>query len=243
MRLLLEAGADPNAELDSTGCCLSTLVDHKKWGNHPAREAYDLLIEYGAVDPDEVDFSKHPQEVVEQVFPIHWIEHVDDVEKWAKHYGTERLKNLWWGLGPHSRPGRKTMKALIRHGHDVNRTDWWGRTLLQAEAAEGNLDRAKMLLEFGADLHSIDVQSHTNALGYAARNGRVELVKFFLAQGADKNPDVPEWAKPLTYAKHYLEDHTTRYSEQAHDQSRLNGHRTNQPKSAYEEIIHLLSQP
>ena len=34
----------------------------------------------------------------------------------------------------------------------VNRTDWWGRTLLQAEAASGNLDRAKMLLEFNAEL-------------------------------------------------------------------------------------------
>ena len=241
MRLLLEAGANPNAELDSTGCCLSTLVDHKKWGNHPAREAYDLLIEHGAVDPDEIDFAKLPQEIVEQVFPIHWMESVEDVESWAKHYGTERLKDLWWGLGPHSRPARETMEALIRHGHDVNRTDWWGRTLLQAEAAEGNLDRAKMLLDLGADLHSIDVQSHTNALGYAARQGRVEMVKFLLEQGADTNPDVPEWAKPLRYAQDYLEDHATRYSEREHDQSRLNGHRTNEPASSYEEIIQLLS--
>ena len=133
------------------------------------------------------------------------------------------------------------MKGLIGHGHDVNRTDWGGRTLLQAEAANGNLDRAKMLIEFGADLHAIDVQGHTNALGYAARQGQVEMVKFFLEQGADKNPDVPEWAEPLTYAKDFLEDHTTRYSERNHDQSRLNGHRTNESELAYEEIIHLLS--
>ena len=241
MRLLLEAGANPNAELDSTGCCLSTLVDHKKWGNHPAREAYDLLIEHGAVDPDEMDFAKLPLEVVEQVYPIHWMKDVAEIESWAKHYGTDRLKDLWWGLGPHSRPGREAMEALVRHGHDVNRTDWWGRTLLQAEAAGGNLDRAKMLLDLGADMHSIDVQSHTNALGYAARNGQVAMVKFFLEQGADKNPDVPIWAKPLTYAKDFLKDHETRYSERGHGQSRLNGHRTNQPASAYEEVIELLS--
>ena len=241
MRLLLEAGANPNADLDSTGTPLSTLVDHKKWGNHPAREAYNLLIEYGAVDPDEIDFAKLPQEIVEQVHPVHWMESVEEIEKWAKHYGPERLKDLWWGLGPHSRPDREAMEALVRHGHDVNRPDWWGRTLLQAEAAAGNLDRAKMLLDLGADLHAIDVQSHTNALGYAARQGRVEMVEFFLEQGADKNPDVPTWGKPLTYAKDFLEDHATRYSEKENDQSRLNGHRTNQPASAYEEIIQLVS--
>lgn len=241
MRLLLEAGANPNAGLDSSGCCLSVLVDHRKWGNHPAREAYDLLIKYGAIDPDEVDFAKLPQKIVEEVEPIHWMETVESFDRWAKHYGTDRLKDLWWGLGPHSQPDRKGMEALIRYGHDVNRPDWWGRTLLQAEAAEGNLDRVKMLLDLGADLHWIDVQSHTNALGYAARQGRVKMVKFLLEQGADKNPDVPEWAKPLRYAQDYLEDHAVRYSEREHDQSRLNGHRTNEPTSSYEEIIQLLS--
>ena len=216
-------------------------MDHKKWGNHPAREAYELLIEFGAVDPNEIDYARLPQEIVEQVHPIHWMNRVDDIENWAKHYGPERLKDLWWGLGPHSRPGREAMKALVRHGHDVNRPDWWGRTLLQAEAAEGNLDRAKMLIELGADLHLIDVQSHTNALGYAARQGQVEMVKFLLEQGADKNPDVPDWAKPLRYAKDYLTDHQARYSERENDQLRLNGHNTNQPTSAYEETIQLLS--
>ena len=243
MRLLLEAGANPNAELDSTGCCLSTLVDHQKWGNHPAREAYDLLIEYGAIDleSDVELFRTQSLEVVDLVYPSHWINSVEVVEAWAENFGDERLKNLWWGLGPHSRPDRKTMEALIRHGHDVSCTDWWGRTQLQAEAAEGDLDRAKMLLDLGADLHSIDVQSHTNALGYAARNGRVEMVKFLLEQGADQHPDVPEWAQPLRYAQDYLDDHATRYCEDAHDQSRLNGHRTDQPESAYEEVIRLLS--
>ena len=241
MRLLLEAGANPNTELDSTGTPLSTLVDHKKWGNHPAREAYELLIEYGAVDPDEIDYAKLPLEIVEQVHSIHWMTDVADIENWAKHYGPERLKDLWWGLGPHSRPGRAAMEALIRHGHDVNRPDWWGRTLLQAEAAEGNLDRAQMLLDLGADLHPIDVQSHTNALGYAARQGQVDMVKFLLEQGADKNPDVPDWATPLRYAEDYLKDHQTRYSEKKNNQLRLNGHNTNEPTSAYEEIIKLLS--
>jgi len=242
MRMLLKAGANPNAQLDSTGCPLSTLVDHKKWGNHPAREAYDILVEHGALDSDDdiEMFKNHPLEVVDHVYPSHWMNSVKVVEAWAENFGTERLKNLWWGLGPHSRPDRETMEALICHGHDVSCTDWWGRTQLQAEAAEGNLVRAKMLLDLGANLHSIDVQSHTNALGYAARNGQVEMVKFLLQQGADKNPDVPEWAQPLRYAKDYLEDHQTRFSKEEHDQSRLNGHRTNQPASAYEEVIQLL---
>ena len=243
MRLLLEAGANPNANLDSTGCCLSTLVDHKKWGNHPARSAYDLLIEYGAIDieSDAELFASQPLEVVDSVYPSHWMNSVETVEAWAENFGTDRLKNLWWSLGPHSRPDRETMEALIRHGHDVNRPDFWGRTLLHAEASEGNLDRAKMLLDLGADLHSIDVQARTNALGYAARNGQVEMVKFFLEQGADKTPDVPEWAQPLKYAQDYLADHAALYSDKTHDQSRLNGRQTNQPESAYQEVIQLLS--
>jgi len=243
MRVLLEAGANPMADLDSTGCPMSTLVDHKKWGNHPAREAYDLLIEHGAVDSEsDIDlFETLPLEVVEQCYPIHWMNSVELVECWAKNFGNDRLKDLWWGLGPHSRPNRETMESLVKHGHDLNRTDFWGRTLLQADAAEGLLDRVKMLMDLGADIHSIDVQAHTNALGYAARNGHVDVVKFLLEQGADKTPNVPEWAQPLRYAKDYLEDHATRYSDKAHDQVRLNGHRTNQPESAYEEIIQMLS--
>ena len=67
------------------------------------------------------------------------------------------------------------------------------------------------------------------------------MVEFLLEQGADPNPDVPEWAAPLRYAKDYLEDHATRYSERKHDQARMNGHQTNQPTSAYEEVIGLLT--
>ncbi|MEM7385898.1 MAG: ankyrin repeat domain-containing protein [Verrucomicrobiota bacterium] len=241
MRLLQKAGVDPKDDLDSSGRSLRALVEGRKWGNHPAREAYDWLTEHGLIDPNNLDYAMLPQEIVQHVEPIHWLEGVESVENWAKQYGPERLIDLWWGLGPHSRPDRETMEALVRHGHDVNRTDWWGRTLLQAEAAEGNLDRAKVLLDLGADLHAIDVQSHTNALGYAARNGQVEMVRFFLEHGADKTPDVPVWAFPLTYAKNFLEDHETKYSETANGQSRLNGHRTNQAASAYEEIIGLLS--
>ena len=239
--LLLEAGANPNAGLDSTGCCLSVLVDYRTLENHPAREAYDLLIKHGAVDLDLLDFDTHPQEIVEEVFPVHWIEDITTVEKWAKNYGTDRLKDLWWGLGPHGRADRKTMEALIGYGHDINRADWWGRTLLQADAAEGDLDRVKMLIDLGADPQWIDVQSRTNALGYAARQGRVEMVKFLLEQGVDKNPDVPDWGKPLRYAQDYLADHAVRFNEREHGQSRLNGHRTNEPTSSYEEIIQLLS--
>ncbi|MEM7387034.1 MAG: ankyrin repeat domain-containing protein, partial [Verrucomicrobiota bacterium] len=185
--------------------------------------------------------QNHSLEIVDQVYPSHWMESAEVVEAWARHFGPERLKNLWWGLGPHSRPGREGMEALIRHGHDVSCTDWWGRTQLQAEAAEGDLDRARMLLELGADLHAIDVQGHTNALGYAARNGEVKMVRFLLEKGADKNPNVPEWAQPLTYAKDFLKGHETCYNEKAGDQVRLNGHRTKQPASAYEEVIRLLS--
>ena len=133
------------------------------------------------------------------------------------------------------------MEALIGYGHDINRPDWWGRTLLHAEASEGDLDRAKMLIELGADIDRIDVQSRTNTLGFAARQGRVEMVKFLLDQGADKHPDVPDWATPLRYAQDYLADHAVRYSEREHGQSRLNGHRTNEPAESYEEVIQLLS--
>ena len=43
---------------------------------------------------------------------------VEVVEAWAENFGNERLKNLWWGLGPHSRPGRDIMEAL--NGHRTN---------------------------------------------------------------------------------------------------------------------------
>ena len=119
----------------------------------------------------------------------------------------------------------------------IDGDDAWA---LFCASADGDLDKARRLIDGDRSLVHAQIW-YAKPIDVAMREGHFEMVKFFLEQGADKNPDVPDWAKPLTYAKDYLEDHATRYSEREHGQSRLNGHRTNQPVSAYEAIIQLLS--
>ena len=52
------------------------------------------------------------------------------------------------------------------------------------------------------DLTARDDHLCSTPLGWAAKYGQLEVVRFLLAQGAPKSlPDDPAWAAPLAWAK------------------------------------------
>jgi ankyrin repeat protein len=58
-----------------------------------------------------------------------------------------------------------------------------------------------MLLDAGASLTIRDSLLQSTPLGWACRWGRVELVKLYLARGADRvEGDAEPWATPLAWA-------------------------------------------
>jgi ankyrin repeat protein len=68
--------------------------------------------------------------------------------------------------------------------------------------ADERLAFATMLLDAGARLDPRDELLKSTPLGWACRWGRIELVKLFLARGADPiEPDAEPWARPKAWAE------------------------------------------
>jgi hypothetical protein len=85
------------------------------------------------------------------------------------------------------------------------------QTLLQAAAADGNLDRMRLLLRYGADLETRNDSGET-ALGYTCSWGQLEAARLLVEAGADVNAVE---ADPETGYRNTALDCTSRYPEMA----------------------------
>ncbi len=256
MRLLLEAGANPNANVDSSG---SVYMFCTHWGKQHPQEAVDLLLRHGAepVHYDEgheeeqenlLDFLKTATEeeilaVNEDGTCLSRIETPEQLDTYVARVGNERLlKGPWYEMCKCPNDVN-LLRCAVRHGLDINQGDWLGRTPLHAAAASNELERARCLLELGAEIDCIDSHSSATPLGFAARQGHVEMVDLLLAHGARQ--DLPEddalaWARPLESARNYLSNHAFRYSGRTSNQGELTGRYTKAPQEHYQTIITLL---
>ena len=88
-------------------------------------------------------------------------------------------------------------------------SDGFGLTILHSVAgsrehvtADERVAFATALLDAGARLDRRDHRLESTPLGWACRWGRTELVRLFLARGADPvEADAQPWAKPLAWAR------------------------------------------
>lgn len=72
---------------------------------------------------------------------------------------------------------------------------------LWAATHHGFFEVAKMLLDAGADPNAIDEEYRTTPLGWAARRGQADFIRFALANGFDPTPEVPAWSTPSAWAR------------------------------------------
>ncbi len=97
-------------------------------------------------------------------------------------------------------------RRLLEHGLDPDLPDWQRRTPLH-DLCRGNRavsdagEMVRMFLEFGADVNAIDEEDRSTPLGIAAREGNAELVGLLLDSGADPNAAGARWATPLALAE------------------------------------------
>jgi ankyrin repeat protein len=84
---------------------------------------------------------------------------------------------------------------------DPNHMNWHRFTLLHHMAADGELAKAKLLLDHGADIDAIDDEYRSTPLGIAARWGRKELAELLLERGADPTGAGAAWAIPSVWAE------------------------------------------
>jgi hypothetical protein len=92
-------------------------------------------------------------------------------------------------------------KFLLENGMNPNHSNWHYTTLLQDKARLGDIEKASLLLDHGADIDAIDEEFQSTALGFAARWGQREMAAFLIERGADLNRSGAPWATPLAWSR------------------------------------------
>jgi ankyrin repeat protein len=200
-RLLLENGAYPNAPVESSADALSIAIRNSD------RRMIDLLCSYGAARAVELLAYYGDLQTAAAVFAVDRTL-ADDPAAFGNAADREDFLRLMLRYQP-DLPKRHTVapktrelaEMLFAHGMDPSRPDWLGVTRLHEFARTGDVERAAIFLDHGADLHARDEDICSTPLGWAAKFGQVAMVELLLARGARRNlPDDPPWATPLAWA-------------------------------------------
>ncbi len=202
-RLLLEHRAYPNPHVESSADALSIAIRNNDLPmidllvSYGAARAVHLLAYYGDVDTAATVFAANPALA-------------DNPEALANaaEEGQEAFVRLMLGYQPdlarRIAVGASTCELtelLFRHGMNPSQPDWLGATPLHRFAKKGDVDKAAIFLDHGADLNARDDDLCSTPLGWAARFGRMNMVKLLLSRGARSSlPDDPAWATPLAWA-------------------------------------------
>ena len=93
-----------------------------------------------------------------------------------------------------------TAAFLLQHGMGPDHMNWQRVTLLHHMAAEGEMGKARLLLDHGANIDAIDEEYRSTPLGLAARRGQRAMVSLLLERGADPDLAAAPWATPLAWA-------------------------------------------
>lgn len=211
---LLEHGADPNANIDSTG----TAVKFAK--KYP--DLYALMLANGGQKHDAFGEAVYANDlkVVQKMLKenpnlaknpngfhgegilsgVAQKGHMDMINLLMAHGATVPDISKW-GASYYFKH-YDIAKHFLENGMNPDHKNWLGITLLHNFAKKGDIEKAKLLLDFGADIHAKDTECCTTPLGIAAREGQKEMVVFFLKNGSKTNlPDDEPWATPLAWAE------------------------------------------
>jgi ankyrin repeat protein len=90
---------------------------------------------------------------------------------------------------------------LLERGMSAKHRTWHAVTLLHDMAQSGDLAKARLLIDHGAELDAVEEEYQSTPLGLAARWGRRPLVELLLSRGANPNASGAAWSTPLAWAR------------------------------------------
>ena len=90
---------------------------------------------------------------------------------------------------------------LLENGMRSKHMSWHHVTLLHDMAQSGDIAKAAMLIDHGADINAVDEEYRSTPLGLAARWGQRAMAAFLLERGADPNGAGAPWSTPLAWAQ------------------------------------------
>jgi uncharacterized protein len=202
-KLLLERGAYPSAEVESSADCLSFAIMNKD------QRMIDLLTTHGATRPTQI-MAYYGDAAAAGIAFAADPSLADNPEALsnAASEGNEAFVRLLLqhqpGLASRVAVAGKTpeiTRLLFAHGMNPSRPNWLHVTPLHQYAAAGDLVKARLFIEHGADLHARDEDLGSTPLAWAAKFGKKSMVELLLRSGARPvHPDDPAWATPRAWA-------------------------------------------
>lgn len=218
-RMLLDAGADPNAVVYACG---DPLCNAEAIGDERMKS---LLLEYGAeiavehiagngdraaarailagTVPGRSLNTANPTStyLAEQLL---WAAGSSDTEivRMCLPHVSRTKDDPWWHYVIMHATLPESLRLLLKSGVDPNVKNENGQTPLHHMATVADsLPFAEILLDAGASLSIRDDVLQSTPLGWACRWGRADLVQFYLEHGADAvEPTAEAWATPLAWA-------------------------------------------
>lgn len=207
-KLLLERGAYPNPEVESSADALSRAISNAD------QQMIELLCSYGAARAVHLLAYSGDVQTAAAVFAANpTLADDPDALTNAAGEGQEAFVRLLlryqpdlpkriafpdWSVGAKT---RALNELLFKHGMNPSQPDWLRITPLHQFARKGDLEKAAVFIDHGADLHARDEEICSTPLGWAAKYGKTLMVEFLLRRGARPNlPDDPPWATPLAWA-------------------------------------------
>ena len=227
VELLLDRGADPNANVYASGWPIRNAWSHKD------ESVKRLLLERGARLPPHMIAELHQVEQARRLLAQDSSEQLAaELLEAAADSGCPEIVELalqrldwprshtkwhWYLIQPIRGIGRdqaihqghfECMTLLLRHGIDPNVASLGATALHFTAAWQGDVNEterarfADLLLDHGGNLEARDELLQSTPLGWACRWGRVELVKLFLDRGVDPIESKAEpWATPRAWAQ------------------------------------------
>ncbi len=202
-KLLLEKGAYPSPAVESSADALSIAMmnsDEKMielLASYGAARSVELLAHYGDVRTAAAVFAANPALADDpgalgsaagnghEAFVRLMLRYQPDL---AKRFGGAAKT-------------RELTELLFEHGMNPSQPDWLGITPLHEFARKGDVGKAAIFIDHGADLQARDEDICSTPLGWAAKFGKTLMVELLLKRGAKPNrPDDPPWATPLAWA-------------------------------------------
>lgn len=214
-RMLLKAGADPNAGIESSGTAAWIAKEPGVRRMFEERGGYvdasghlldgndEAVLRMADEDPDAV--STHGcGGIFTMVVSFERREMLQPLLERGV-----RVPEVVTGCRTYLWNTPDMTRVLLEHGMNANLPNWQRVTPLHDICSRGGRGRPDpnrhelldLFLEFGADINSVDEEYRSTPLGWAARNGLLDMVELLLARGADPNRAGEAWATPLKWAR------------------------------------------
>jgi ankyrin repeat protein len=203
VKLLLEHGADPNEDIDSTDTPTAFAA---------TPEIRALLESHGGgLGLYDTTWIEHDDELLRQVAAAPPDEHrigaaftmsADRPDLLARlldaglHMPAVHTSCQGYLLNP------AALRTLLAHGMSPDQMNWQHQTLLHHASTQDTSECAAILLDAGATMTARDDEYRSTPLAWAARADKPTMVEFLLSRGAPVIlPDDEPWATALAWAE------------------------------------------